>query len=507
MIRTIKIALYVFFLAVSVPAILVLFLASLFLGASLFIVFGPIACLLFAIYLGHYATYFSRRVVVRLSASSAIDDARPPILLLRSFASDSAFEYELLGRKESEEEALAFNLKQVGPVVAVAKPNELLPTLGAAKIYLSDADWPTHITSLMARSPLVILRVGFTEGLLWEISASARMVDARKLVIWHPGLRWASPETWWRWTKAYKRFRMLTKESFGASLPKSFSWRAEFMYFDHANRPRFSMGFAGIGGMWRNYLSLSRVSAIQPQLVSVLRNAGLPATRVKLRPIEMVNYIILAIFLASFAYTAWTLSNWITVPHILENDLARRKYSSDVPPNGWARIFEQNGAIQTMREAILSNGNRAQMFAWCAPRNHELFVFVAFFDRNLGPIKLERGRLGRTIISLNEKSENSSLLDSFDPADVQYAQLLRYSNSAFFRLELAKPSAKVFQNYGVVSGWWFLKRLETNSYVHSEAAILEVRGEMNETYSVDLAPQEANFQALVRLCHEPWFTW
>ncbi len=79
-------------------------------------------------------------------------DPRPPVLYLRSFADDGdatlapgrsalvRYGQQILAPVTPEQE-MADILADVGPVVAIGKPGEPLPELGAARLYVADADW------------------------------------------------------------------------------------------------------------------------------------------------------------------------------------------------------------------------------------------------------------------------------------------------------------------------------------------------------------------------------
>ena len=121
-------------------------------------------------------------------------DPRRPVLYLRSFEADSKivlrpdgfwnkatmlFDYMVTFSPEQE---LAEILNQVGPVIAIGKPGEPLPELGAARLYVSDADWKAKVTDMMARSRLVIIRTGSTPNLEWEIEQAMTHVPRRQIL-------------------------------------------------------------------------------------------------------------------------------------------------------------------------------------------------------------------------------------------------------------------------------------------------------------------------------------
>ncbi len=122
-------------------------------------------------------------------------DPRPPVVYLRSFEADSEivlrpdgfwkramtvfFDYAVTFSPEQE---LAEILNRVGPVIAIGKPGEPLPELGAARLYVGDADWKAKVTDWMARSGLVLIRTGSTPNLHWEIEQAMTRVPRRQIL-------------------------------------------------------------------------------------------------------------------------------------------------------------------------------------------------------------------------------------------------------------------------------------------------------------------------------------
>jgi hypothetical protein len=86
----------------------------------------------------------------------------------------------------TEEEQIAKVLSEFGPVLAVGKPGERLPEVGAARLYLADGEWQNGVRELMGRSRLVVIRAGLTEGLLWELAEAVRLVPPERLLILVP---------------------------------------------------------------------------------------------------------------------------------------------------------------------------------------------------------------------------------------------------------------------------------------------------------------------------------
>jgi DNA uptake protein ComE-like DNA-binding protein len=120
---------------------------------------------------------------------------RPIILYLRSFLDDKIKmrARAVNGRSFLEtvvkipfEEVITDHLWRYGPVVAIGKPGDTLPPLGAARDYVSDGSWHQKVEQLMAQASIIVVVVGRTEGLAWELTKIIELGLTRKLVLLLP---------------------------------------------------------------------------------------------------------------------------------------------------------------------------------------------------------------------------------------------------------------------------------------------------------------------------------
>ena len=196
----------------------------------------------------------------KYDASSAQDavsrDPRPPVLYLRSFGADSQILVGEEGRFSiatffnytatlSPEQELALILGQLGPVVAIGRPGERLPELGAARRYVSDDEWRDVVTTWMSEAALVVFRAGETESVWWEIEQALTRCPRQRVVIVQLG----APES-------LASFQRRFDATFGAPvehpaprlswpdtvLTRLFLWTrvspGRVIYFDHAGAPQ-----------------------------------------------------------------------------------------------------------------------------------------------------------------------------------------------------------------------------------------------------------------------------
>jgi hypothetical protein len=107
------------------------------------------------------------------------DDARNPVLFLRSFREDQrpleppmksllAKALRLKNRRRTLDEIVLDAASPVGPVLALAAPSEEIAPLGAARLYVDDTIWQNTIRGLAQRSRAVIIYLDEGRGVLWE---------------------------------------------------------------------------------------------------------------------------------------------------------------------------------------------------------------------------------------------------------------------------------------------------------------------------------------------------
>ena len=121
--------------------------------------------------------------------------AKRPIFYLRSFALDdqvgrpSILELMSNIQPANPEQAMIRVARRCGPVLAIGRPGERLPALGAARFYVSDDLWQEKVADVATVAQLVVWASGTTQGLEWEITHLVRSLPPEKLILWpHPQL-------------------------------------------------------------------------------------------------------------------------------------------------------------------------------------------------------------------------------------------------------------------------------------------------------------------------------
>ena len=123
---------------------------------------------LFAVFvLARIRTYFLRQAWKSKAATAedelARPDARRPILYLRSFGLDErvnrrTWTERFLGTYPTEtgEQALSKALRPYGPTIAIGRPEEKLPALGAARFYVSHDRWKQKVSDVAAEAQFIV---------------------------------------------------------------------------------------------------------------------------------------------------------------------------------------------------------------------------------------------------------------------------------------------------------------------------------------------------------------
>lgn len=121
-------------------------------------------------------------------------DRRPPVLLLRSFDDDMMVVKEARGSKSTDlhrkgmtfERVVQDQLSPFGPFVAIGRPEEPLSPLGAARDYVPDAVWQDQVQQRIRDAAIVVLIIGMSQGLAWELSRLRDLAQLHKVILLFP---------------------------------------------------------------------------------------------------------------------------------------------------------------------------------------------------------------------------------------------------------------------------------------------------------------------------------
>ncbi len=176
-------------------------LGSVVLLAGFLVVFGILTTSLRSSFIAQivlvpffFSSWKLARLALRLRSLTAEatlkTDQRPPILYLRRFMSDEDSElrpflpswWGPLRKRRIEERDTEF-LKSLGPVLALSRPGERLPPLGASRVRFNDTDWRTKVAKLMQKSQLIVFQAGLSDGLIWEMKQAFGLEPFKPILV------------------------------------------------------------------------------------------------------------------------------------------------------------------------------------------------------------------------------------------------------------------------------------------------------------------------------------
>lgn len=177
-------------------------------GVGIIFVTGGVAACMAGASLFRLARAWSRADSRRL----LLADPRPPVLYLRAFEDDRLplasivtarrpmLELFSLRGADPFEEAIAAELDTYGPVIAIGRPGRSLASLGAAREHLPDATWQEQVAERMAGASTVVVAIGRSDGLHWEINRIVEAGHLAKAMFVVPPLAPHVLEERWRFT-------------------------------------------------------------------------------------------------------------------------------------------------------------------------------------------------------------------------------------------------------------------------------------------------------------------
>lgn len=140
----------------------------------------------------------AQRHLTPLAADVVAKDDRPPVIYLRGFQDEVrergvgellavlwqrpvATEVSAWGPREQI--VIAEVMQRIGPYIALGRPGEKLPEVGAAKLYVADADWQPQVLEWLNKARLVVVQGGVTPGLRWEMGQMVKRLSPAKLLV------------------------------------------------------------------------------------------------------------------------------------------------------------------------------------------------------------------------------------------------------------------------------------------------------------------------------------
>ncbi len=135
------------------------------------------------------------RRMLAFSAENIIEKGESFVLFLRSFGNERAKNPEqgilrnLFFWEKTYEEEVCTHLRRVGRMIAVGRPSERFPTLGARRMYLRDDEWREAVDYLLRHCNAAVFLSGKSTGLRWEMQRAFQVSSPERLLFLIPATR------------------------------------------------------------------------------------------------------------------------------------------------------------------------------------------------------------------------------------------------------------------------------------------------------------------------------
>ena len=121
----------------------------------------------------------ARRAALKPATEARRLDDRPPVLFLRSFENDQvslrsasmAFAVRLADPafEHAHLEDVLQTCLSIGPVIAIGRPDDVVPPVGVPRLYVETIDWQEVVIGLMHDASLIVVGISDSTGLRWEV--------------------------------------------------------------------------------------------------------------------------------------------------------------------------------------------------------------------------------------------------------------------------------------------------------------------------------------------------
>jgi hypothetical protein len=159
-------------------------------------------------------------------------DQRAPVLFLRPFSEDEPVTYDVISAGETlmtnmaKAEDFLLALNSVGPLISIAAPSWSarwgFHPHGAFRDYVDPAQWQQRVEELLDQAGMVVLAVGNSPGIEWEIIQVRKRITPESLIIYLPPRPAAAFTQRTRSRKEqeiYEQFRPMILRHFAIKLP------------------------------------------------------------------------------------------------------------------------------------------------------------------------------------------------------------------------------------------------------------------------------------------------
>ena len=217
-------------------------------------------------------------------AEDVVDQDRPFMVYLRSFNDEQQIQKRYRNTWPTEEEQVAWAFKPYGTLIAISDPASKLPTPGAAYLNASNDTWEDKVKELVAKALFVVVRLGDSPGVLWELNLVIRQLPPSRVLL----LSALS-------ANAHNKASSILEKEFDIRLPRHRKG-ISVITFDSNWKPtaRYLRGWNLRGGRGTPNLQIGLQIALVPLLNQLGFNAEFPPVRAS-KIVSMLFFLLIGL--------------------------------------------------------------------------------------------------------------------------------------------------------------------------------------------------------------------
>lgn len=208
-------------------------------------------------------------------------DTRPPVVYLRAFGEDKELVYDetvtnegIVVADKAKAEDFLLSLNAIGPLVSIAEPTRRarlgMHPLGTYRDFVGPGDWKARVQELLDQAGMVVLAIGDSPGIEWEIAQARERVGPESLLLYlppRPARAFTRKGRAEKERAVYDAFKPLVERHFDLEMPP-FSKAIHIIGFDNAGKPVLPMQTPRSTGFFGERHRVRK--AIRAQLAEVL---------------------------------------------------------------------------------------------------------------------------------------------------------------------------------------------------------------------------------------------
>ena len=177
-------------------------------------------------------------------------DTRPPVVYLRAFGEDNELVYDetvttegIVVADTAKAEDFLLSLNAIGPLVSIAEPTSRarfgMHPLGAYRDFVGPGDWKARVRELLDQANMVVLAIGDSPGIEWEIAQARERLGPESLLLYlppRPARAFTRKGRIEKERAVYEAFKPLVERHFDLEMPP-FSKAIHIIGFDAAGKP------------------------------------------------------------------------------------------------------------------------------------------------------------------------------------------------------------------------------------------------------------------------------